>query len=79
MRLDAHIQVDQCRDLLRRAKISQVVERRVILSQINSVACKGTMSITIVVTRRSLTVISDHMAMTRSLAYVYILKIAIPK
>lgn len=79
MRLDAHIRVDQCRDLLRRAKISQVVERRVILSQTNSVACKGTMSITIVVTRRSLTVISDHMAMRRSLAYVYILKIAIPK
>ena len=60
MSLKAHIQVDQRRDLLRGAKISQVVERRVILSQINSAACKGTMSITILVTRMSLTVISDH-------------------
>lgn len=79
MSLEAHIQVDRCRDLLRRANISQVVERSVILSQINTVACKGTMSITITVTRRSLTAISDHMAKNRSLACTYVMKIAAPK
>lgn len=66
-------------NLLRGAKISQLLKWRVILSPINSVACKATMSVTILGTRRSLTVISDHMVNRRSLAYIYVLKIAAPE
>lgn len=62
MSLVAPTQVDQRRDLLRGVKISHGVDWRVILSQVNSAACKGTISVTILVTRRSLTAISDHMA-----------------
>lgn len=42
-------EVEQSRVLLRGAKISQVVEWRVILSHINSLTCKGAMSLAILV------------------------------
>lgn len=71
--------MEPCRDMLRKAKIICVVEWRVILSHISLAACKGTMSISILVTRRSLTVISDHLAKRYSLAYVHIPKVAAPK
>lgn len=71
--------MEPCRDVLRKVKIIWVVEWMVILSHISLAAFKGTMPISILVTRRSLTEISDHLAKRYSLAYVHIPKVAARK